>query len=70
MEHRCPRIWYRWVDLGESGHAHKCLYDDTYDAAQPHTPDHEGGATFDYAVKCTECQHVIGGTVRRRHHPM
>ena len=42
-----------WVDLSESGHAHKCLYDDTYDAAQPHTPDHEGGATFDYAVKCT-----------------
>ena len=58
-----------WVDLGESGHAHKCLYDDTYDAAQPHTPDHEGGATFDYAVKCTECQHVIEeqleeGTIR------
>ena len=58
-----------WVDLGESGHAHRCLYDDTYDAAQPHTPDHEGGATFDYAVKCTECQHVIEeqleeGTIR------
>ncbi len=58
-----------WVDLGESGHAHKCLYDDTYDVAQPHTPDHEGGATFDYAVKCTECQHVIEeqleeGTIR------
>lgn len=58
-----------WVDLGESGHAHKCLYDDIYDAAQPHTPDHEGGATFDYAVKCTECQHVIEeqleeGTIR------
>ena len=22
---------------------------------QPHTPDHEGGATYDYAVMCTEC---------------
>lgn len=44
-----------WVDCGETGHAHKCQYHDAYDAVQPHTPDHEGGATYDYAVKCTEC---------------
>lgn len=44
-----------WVDRGEAGHAHKCQYHDAYDEVQPHTPDHEGGATYDYAVKCTEC---------------
>lgn len=48
-----------WVDRGETGHAHKCQYHDAYDAVQPHTPDHEGGATYDYAVKCTECGHVL-----------
>lgn len=58
-----------WVDCGETGHAHKCQYHDAYDAVQPHTPDHEGGATYDYAVKCTECGRVlepqrVHGTIR------
>ena len=44
-----------WVDCGEAGHAHKCQHHDAYDAVQPHTPDHEGGATYDYAVMCTDC---------------
>lgn len=48
-----------WVDRGEAGHAHKCQYHDAYDEVQPHTPDHEGGATYDYAVKCTECGRVL-----------
>ena len=48
-----------WVDRGEAGHAHKCQYHDAYDAVQPHTPDHEGGATYDYAVKCTDCGRVL-----------
>ena len=48
-----------WVDRGETGHAHKCQYHDAYDAVRPHTPDHEGGATYDYAVKCTECGRVL-----------
>lgn len=48
-----------WVDRGEAGHAHKCQYHDAYDAVQSHTPDHEGGATYDYAVKCTECGRVL-----------
>ena len=48
-----------WVDCGETGHAHKCQYHDAYDAVQPHTPDHEGGATYEYAVKCTECGRVL-----------
>ena len=58
-----------WVDCGEAGHAHKCQYHDAYDAVQSHTPDHEGGATYDYAVKCTECGRVLEpqrehGTIR------
>ena len=58
-----------WVDCGETGHAHKCQYHDAYDAVQPHTPDHEGGATYDYAVKCTECgcvleQQRVHGSIR------
>lgn len=48
-----------WVDHGEAGHAHKCQYHDAYDAAQPHTPDHEGGATYDYAVMCTDCGRLL-----------
>ena len=48
-----------WIDRGEAGHAHKCQYHDTYDAVQPHTPDHEGGATYEYAVKCTDCGRVL-----------
>lgn len=48
-----------WVDCGEAGHAHKCQYHDAYDEVQPHTPDHQGGATYDYAVKCTECGRVL-----------
>lgn len=48
-----------WVDRGEAGHAHKCQYHDAYDEVRPHTPDHQGGATYDYAVKCTECGRVL-----------
>ena len=48
-----------WVDRGEAGHAHKCQYHDAYDAVQPHTPDHEGGATYDYAVMCTDCGRLL-----------
>ena len=48
-----------WVDRGEAGHAHKCQYHDAYDEVQPHTPDHQGGATYDYAVKCTECGRLL-----------
>ena len=48
-----------WIDRGEAGHAHKCQYHDAYDAVHPHTPDHEGGATYDYAVKCSDCHRVM-----------
>lgn len=42
------------------GHAHVCSRNaEHHDTVQPHTPDHEGGATYDYAVKCTECGRVL-----------
>ena len=47
---------YKEVD----GHAHVCSRNAAHhDEVLPHTPDHEGGATYDYAVKCTECGHVL-----------
>ena len=47
---------YKEVD----GHAHVCSRNAAHhDEVLPHTPDHEGGATYDYAVKCRECGHVL-----------
>ena len=49
-----------WGYKGADGHAHVCSRNaEHHDAVQPHTPDHEGGATYDYAVKCSECDYVI-----------
>lgn len=49
-----------WGYKGADGHAHTCSRNEEHrDAVQAHTPDHEGGATYDYAVKCSECNYVI-----------
>lgn len=49
-----------WGYKGADGHAHTCSRNAAHrDAVQPHTPDHEGGATYEYAVKCSKCQYVI-----------
>ena len=49
-----------WGYKGADGHAHVCRRNAEHrDAVQPHTPDHEGGATYEYAVKCTECGRVL-----------
>lgn len=49
-----------WGYKGADGHAHACSRNaDHRDAVQAHTPDHEGGATYDYAVKCSVCNYVI-----------
>ena len=49
-----------WGYNEEDGHAHVCSRNPAHhDEVRPHTPDHEGGATYDYAVKCTECGHVL-----------
>lgn len=49
-----------WGYKGADGHAHTCRRNAAHrDAVQPHTPDHEGGATYEYAVKCSVCQYEI-----------
>ena len=49
-----------WGYKGADGHAHTCRRNAAHrDAVQPHTPDHEGGATYEYAVKCSKCQYEI-----------
>ena len=49
-----------WGYNDANGHAHVCNRNaEHHDAVQPHNPDHEGGATYDYAVKGTECGRVL-----------
>ena len=49
-----------WGYKEADGHAHVCSRNaEHHDTVQPHTPDHEGGATYEYAVKCTECGRVL-----------
>ena len=49
-----------WGYKEADGHAHVCSRNAAHhDTVQPHTPDHEGGATYEYAVKCTECGRVL-----------
>lgn len=49
-----------WGYKGADGHAHTCRRNaEHHDTVQPHTPDHEGGATYEYAVKCSVCNYVI-----------
>ena len=49
-----------WGYKGSDGHAHACRHNaEHHDVVQPHIRDHEGGATYDYAVKCSVCNYVI-----------
>ena len=49
-----------WGYNEDDGHAHVCSRNPAHhDEVRPHTPDHQGGATYDYAVKCTECGRVL-----------
>ena len=49
-----------WGYKAADGHAHACRRNaEHHDDVQPHTRDHEGGATYDYAVKCSVCNYVI-----------
>ena len=45
-----------WGYKTVEGHAHVCnRTPEHHDIVVPHNPDHEGNATYDYAIKCTEC---------------
>ncbi len=47
-----------WTACGESGHAHKCLYDDSTVDLTAHRPD-RAVPTETEAVKCLDCDYVI-----------
>ncbi len=47
-----------WTACGESGHAHKCLYDDSTVDLTAHRPDRTE-PTETEAVKCLDCDYVI-----------
>ena len=52
-----------------SGHWHKCNTAGCTEknAFDGHTPDHQGGATEEYAIKCTVCQYEIEAQLGHTH---
>jgi len=53
----------------ETGHWYKCKTEGCTEKVDfaAHTPDHEGGASEDYAVKCTECDYTIYERLEHTH---
>ena len=49
-----------------SGHWYECSCGDK-DSFATHTPDHAGGATEEYPIKCTICQFVIEAQLEHTH---
>ena len=54
-----------WGYKSESGHAHKCRYDDTHDTPVAHTPG--AAATETTPQTCTECGYIITPTLGHTH---
>ena len=48
-----------WGYQDETGHAHLCTNCGAHDTILPHTPDHEGHATEEYPILCTDCGYKI-----------
>ena len=48
-----------WGYQDETGHAHLCTNCGAHDTILPHTPDHEGHATEEYPILCTDCGYEI-----------
>ena len=55
-----------WTACGESGHAHKCLYDDSTNGLTNHRPD-RAVPTETEAVKCLDCDYVIEAQLGHTH---
>ncbi len=51
----------------ETGHWHVCTTCNAEMDKAAHTPDHEGGATETYPIKCTECGYVIEAQLDHTH---
>ena len=54
-----------WGYKSESGHAHKCRYDDTHDTPVAHTPG--AAATETTPQTCTECGYIITPALGHTH---
>lgn len=56
-----------WGYQDENGHAHRCKNCNAHDKIAKHTPDHEGPATEEYPIKCTECGYEIEAQLVHTH---
>ena len=56
-----------WGYQDENSHAHRCKNCDAHDTLAKHTPDHEGHATEEYPIKCTECGYEIEAQLVHTH---
>ena len=61
--------WAEEWSSDEANHWHACTRCDATTDLHAHNPDHEGGATVDYPILCTDCGYVmeeqlVEGTIR------
>lgn len=58
-----------WGYKAADGHAHNCKITGctAHDTVLPHKPDHEGHATEEYAIKCSDCGYIIEAQLKHNH---
>lgn len=61
--HTPSTVWSK----DETNHWHVCTVCNVEMDKAAHTPDHEGGATETYPIKCTECGYVIEAQLDHTH---
>ena len=57
----------KWGYTNKDGHAHRCTFCPAHDTILRHTPDHEGGATEEYPILCTDCGYEIEAQLAHSH---
>lgn len=63
LPHTASTVWSK----DETNHWHVCTVCNVEMDKAAHTPDHEGGATETYPIKCTECGYVIEAQLDHTH---
>ena len=63
LPHTPSTVWSK----DETNHWHVCTVCNVEMDKAAHTPDHEGGATETYPIKCTECGYVIEAQLDHTH---
>lgn len=63
LPHTASTVWSK----DETHHWHVCTVCNAEMDKAAHTPDHEGGATETYPIKCTECGYVIEAQLDHTH---